>query len=268
MWIGLAWLVVMAALIWWGENQAASGGKLEVTLPGNTGLDLVWIRPGTFLMGSPASEPGRPSNEGPQTQVILTKGFWLGKFTVTQRQWLALMGNNPSFFIGAGLDAPVEQVSWDEAMAFCHKLTAQERAAGRLPAGFQYTLPTAAQWEYACRAGTTGPYPGPVDSIAWYNRNSGGTTHAVGTKLPNAWGLYDMNGNIWQWCADWAWDYPGGLISDPVGPASGTIRIDRGGAWGCNSDQVRSAFIGTNGDPPASHQNVIGFRVALAVVRP
>jgi TPR repeat protein/formylglycine-generating enzyme required for sulfatase activity len=225
-------------------------------------LEMAYIRPGTFTMGSPASETERSSDEGPQTQVTLTKGYWLGKTDVTQAQWEALMGSNPSHFKGA--DRPVEQVSWDDAMQFCRKLTERERAAGRLPEGFEYTLPTEAQWEYACRAGTTGPYGGDgnLDDMGWYILNSGDTTHPVGQKQANAWGLYDMHGNVWEWCLDWYGNYPGGSERDPTGPAWGTDRVFRGGAWEYLATGCRSAK--RNRSDPGIRNNDVGFRLDLA----
>jgi len=283
MWVALAWVVGMAGLIWWvtkGDSSskpvaevkpattqviagpAAAGKPWKVSLPGNVALDLVWIAPGTFTMGSPATEVGHNNNEGPQTQVTLTKGFWLGKYLVTQGQYQAVMGSNPSYFSALGKDVPVEQVSWDDAMLFCQKLTAQERAAGRLPDGYAFTLPAEAQWEYACRASTTGPYAGNLDAMAWYEVNSGHTTHPVGTKQPNAWGLYDMHGNVWEWCADWyVGSLPGGSVTDPTGPASGSGRVVRGGGWGVGAAYCRSALRGSG--MPGDRGFNFGFRLAL-----
>jgi formylglycine-generating enzyme required for sulfatase activity len=240
-----------------------SGKGWSIVLPGNVALDLVWIAPGNFTMGSPASETGHIPDERPQTQVILTKGFWLGKYEVTQEQYQALVGTNPSNFKEVGKDAPVETVSWDDAMAFCQKLNAQERASGRLPAGYTFTLPTEAQWEYACRAGTTGPYYATdLGAIAWYADNSGSTTHPVGTKQPNAWGLYDMLGNVWEWCADWSGPYPDGSVTDPVGPLSGASRVLRGGSWHIVAADCRSACRRDN--DPGSRNFYFGFRLALS----
>ncbi len=225
-----------------------------------TGIKLVKIPAGMFLMGSPPDEAGRAANEGPQTKVTLTKVFFLGATDVTQAQWTALMGNNPSVFKGD--TQPVERVSWSDVMGFCEKLNARERAAGRLPAGYVYTLPTEAQWEYACRAGTSTPHAGDLDALAWYSPNSGNTTHPVATKQPNAWGLYDMNGNVSQWCLDRFGSYPGGAVTDPVGPTSGSARILRGGGWNGDSAACRSAARVSTA--PNVRYNREGFRLALS----
>ena len=240
-----------------GQNSTIEPG-------GGVALDLVWIEPGTFTMGSPASEVGRDGDEGPQTQVRLTKGFWLGKFEVTQAQWQELMGNNPSDFQNAGRDAPVEMVSWDQSMAFCRKLTEQEQRAGRLPTGYRYTLPTEAQWEYAARAGTASPYgvTGNLEDIGWYSANSGGTTKPVGQKRANAWGLHDMHGNVWEWCSDWFGNYPGGNATDPTGPSSGSYRVSRGGSWYFGALPCRSACRVSR--LPGFRDLDFGFRLALS----
>lgn len=229
-----------------------------------TGIRLVAIPAGTFTLGSPPGEADRDQDEGPATRVTLTEDFYLGATDVTQGQYEAVMGVNPSDFKNAGRDAPVEQVAWADAAAFCQKLTAREWAAGRLPAGCVFALPTEAQWEYACRAGTTGAYAGDPAKMAWYDRNSGGTTHPVGTLQPNAWGLYDMTGNVYQWCGDWYGRYPGGEVADPVGSPRGTAHVLRGGAWYYDRNYCRSAYRDYD---PGYVSNFIGFRVALVAVR-
>jgi formylglycine-generating enzyme required for sulfatase activity len=166
------------------------------TVP-DLGLTLMPIPTGTFTMGSIDGDV----DERPVTRVTISAGFWMGKTEVTQGQWRSIMGNNPSAFKGDD-QRPVECVSYADAQAFCRKLTERERAAGRLPDGYVYALPTEAQWEYSCRAGTTGQYAGDLDMIAWYRANSGGQTHPVAQKQANAWGLHDMQGNVWEWCAD------------------------------------------------------------------
>ena len=173
------------------------------------------------------------------------------------------MGSNPSQFKGS--DRPVEHVSYDDALEFCRKLTARERAAGRLPSGYEYTLPTEAQWEYACCAGTSGDYAGSLDSMGWYDGNSGGQTHPVAQKQPNAWGLYDMHGNVWEWCRDWyAGSLPGGTVRDPVGPSSGSFRVRRGGSWSLAASICRSANRSRFG--PGRRGISLGFRLALSSV--
>ncbi|MCW5550178.1 MAG: SUMF1/EgtB/PvdO family nonheme iron enzyme [Opitutaceae bacterium] len=218
------------------------------------GLEMRHIPAGSFQMGGAGN---------PTQQVTISRPFWLGKTEVTQGQWQAVMGNNPSHFKGSNL--PAENVSWADAMEFCRKLTERERAAGRLPAGYVYTLPTEAQWEYACRAGTTGDYAGNLDAMGWYSGNAGGSTKPVGTKAANAWGLHDMHGNVWEWCLDWYGNYPGGSVTDPTGPASGSFRVARGGGWGSTADLCRSAD--RNGSPPGNRNGFLGFRPALSSVR-
>lgn len=225
-------------------------------------LELIWIEPGTFTMGSPPDEPGRNRAEGPQTIVTLTKGFWLGKTPVTQAQYEAFTGKTPSAFKQAGKDAPVETVSWLDAIKFCAELNDRERAAGRLPDGYEYSLPTEAQWEYACRAGTKETYTGDVTATSWYDSNSGGTTHPVAQLQSNPWGLFDMTGNVLQWCYDWYGDYPGDAITDPTGPETGHYRMARGGSWRTNSNVCRSAARG--GGSPARLDYTLGFRLALS----
>ena len=227
-------------------------------------LDLVLmpIAPGTFTMGSPLAEPGRGVDEGPLTRVTISKPFWLGTTEVTQRQWTAVMGGNPSKFNGA--DLPVEQVTWTDAMEFCRKLNEHARAAQSLPAGYAFTLPTEAQWEYACRAGTTRDAMDELDAVAWHGQQGGLGTHPVGTKRANAWGLYDMLGNVWEWCRDLKGPYPGGSVSDYAGPAKGNLRVMRGGRWGDQPLSCRSAHRSASNPETRAFT---GFRVALSPVR-
>ncbi len=156
-------------------------------------------------------------------------------------------------------------------MAFCKQMTERERAAGRLPEGVAFALPTEAQWEYACRAGTTGPYAGDLDAMAWYRKNSAtndyadGQTHLVGQKQPNGWGLYDMHGNVMEWCADWYGNYPGGEVTDPTGPTFGSGRVLRGGDWFLNAANCRSA--GRRRIDAGERSFYFGFRLALSAVK-
>jgi formylglycine-generating enzyme required for sulfatase activity len=236
---------------------------------------LVWINPGTFVMGSLTNDPDRLSNfEGPQTQVTLTHGFWIGQYEVTQIEYQSILGTNPSDFIG-DVRRPVETVTWDEATNYCAQLTERERAAGRLPQGYEYRLPTEAEWEYVARAGTTnrfsfGDDPGYTNlaQYAWYAANSGDQTQIVGQKQPNAWGVYDLYGNVWEWCSDLFNRYPGGSVVDPQGPSLGlfgTFRIIRGGSYRTGGAHCRSANRAY--DVGGERVNPIGFRVVLAPVQ-
>jgi formylglycine-generating enzyme len=221
-------------------------------------LDMLWCKPGTFMMGSPEDEKGRGKDET-QHEVTLTKGFYLGKYEVTQKQWEKVMGReHQSKFKGATL--PVETVSWNDTMNFCQKLTQMEKAGGRLPEGWTYRLPTEAQWEYACRAGTTTAYSFG-DTITPKQANTGIRTKAVGTYPANAWGFHDMQGNVWEWCHDWYGDYPDGQVSNPIGRSDGTYRVTRGGGWINYGRDMRSA----NRDrfTPGSRITTLGFRLSL-----
>jgi formylglycine-generating enzyme required for sulfatase activity len=227
-------------------------------------MAMIWIRPGTFLMSGTLGD-------GDDTVVTITRGYWLGQTEVTQAQWqivaegIPVYRNIPLPSHFRGSNRPVENMTWDMAAAFCARLTEVERAAGRLPPGYEYQLPTEAQWEYACRAGTSGAYPGKLDDIAWYEANSGGETHPVAQKQPNAWGLYDMCGNVGEWCADWYGGYPGGRVHDPAGPRSGNYRVIRGGTGSGPAGVCRSAF--RTWLKPDLVKPWQGFRVALAPAR-
>jgi formylglycine-generating enzyme required for sulfatase activity len=192
------------------------------------GLTYVWIPPGKFQMGCSPGDAGCGDDEKPAHEVAITRGFWLGQTAVTQRAYRRVTGQDPSAHKGD--DLPVEHVDWDEAKAYCAAI------GGRLP--------TEAEWEYAARAGSTGARYGNLDEIAWHTGNSGGQSHEVGQKLPNAFGLYDMLGNAWQWVADWYGSYPPGAQTDPSGPASGQYKEPRGGSWGSASGLVRASYRG------------------------
>ena len=213
-------------------------------------------------MGSSSSEEGRDSDES-QHQVMLSRGFFMAETECTQGQWEAVMGSNPSNL--KGRDRPVEQVSWEEAVEFCRKLTAKQCQEGVLPEGWEWRLPTESEWEYAARAGTTGARHGELDAIAWHEGNSGRETHGVKGKQANAWGLHDMIGNVWEWCGDWYGDYPTGSVTDPTGPGSGSYRVNRGGGWYSGARLARSA--NRNGYDPGSRFINLGFRPALSSVR-
>ena len=231
----------------------------EENPPGTAGF--VWIEPGTFVMGSPVSEVGRDSDEVQHT-VTLTQGFWMGDHEVTQGEYEAVMRSNPSYFKG-DLNRPVETVNWDDAVAYCKKLTERERAAVRITAQQEYRLPTESEWEYAARAGTTGARYGEPDAIAWQEGNHGSGTNPVKQKAPNAWGLHDMMGNVYEWCSDIYGKYPTGSVTNPTGPGSGSDRVYRGGCW--YTEPWRSA--NRNGHFPSRQDNGLGFRPVLSSVR-
>jgi formylglycine-generating enzyme required for sulfatase activity len=241
-------------------------GNRTVDLNATVAMDMIWCPPGTFTMGSPTTEAGRGSDET-EHNVSLTKGFYLGKYEVTQAQYMAVIGTNPSEFNATGNgNRPVEKVNWTEAVAFCTQLTTQEQAAGRLPAGWSYVLPTESQWEYACRAGTITAYSWG-DSIAGTNANYSSSgysqTRDVGKYAANPWGFFDMHGNVWEWTADlYQAAYPAGNpVVDPTGPASGSTRVRRGGSWSNVGAVLRSARRGRN--TPGSRYDDIGFRVGF-----
>jgi formylglycine-generating enzyme required for sulfatase activity len=230
--------------------------------------DFVLIRPGRFVMGSPASEVSRGSDETQQT-VTLTRAFWLATTEVTQGEWRRVMMGNPSHFSGCGDRCPVERVSWHDAVAYCNERSRQEglgpcydgaRFKGLGCTG--YRLPTEAEWEYAAQAGTTGVRYGEVDAIGWYNGNSGVGTHPVAQKRPNAWGSYDMLGNVWEWTNDRYAPYAG-PATDPLGPASGATRVFRGGDWSDGAGQLRAANRANS--TPDYRANFLGFRLARSV---
>ncbi len=309
------------------------GEEFTINDPYGLNMTMKWCPAGSFTMGSPMSEEGRFDDEK-QHEVTLTKGFWMGQTEVTQGQWKKIMGgetvvdlarkglqDDTMYNIGGkqqtlrefwGMsrdgdpmgrcgdlkdDVPVYNVSWNEAVEFCRRLTQRERAEGRIPDGYEYRLPTEAEWEYACRAGTTSALPNgrdirilgennapALDDIAWYGGNSsvgfngrgvdtsnwpekqypGGRVYSreVKGKQPNRWGLYDMIGNVWEWCGDWYGDYPYGSATDPTGAAEGACRVLRGGGWHDLARYCRSAHRA--GFEPGYRFNFLGFRVALA----
>jgi formylglycine-generating enzyme required for sulfatase activity len=237
--------------------------------------NLAFIPPGTFRMGSPSNEVDRLDNEGPQMSVTISRGFWMGRYLVTQGEYLALMGNNPSHFVG-DTNRPIDNVYWRDASNYCARLTARQVSTGAIPTNCVYRLPTEAEWEYACRAWTSdrrfyyGDDPGytSLTNYAWYNANSDHTTHPVGQLLPNPWGLYDMTGNVWQYCQDSYAPYPGGSVADPQGPPTSNEynHVARGGSLYSDSWQCRSAARRLSATPAGPFE--FGFRVVLAVAQP
>jgi len=240
------------------ESEPAK--ELNLDLGGGITMKLVRIPVGKFVMGSPVTEKDHGYDEV-QHEVTISKPFYMGVTEVTQAQYYAVMGTNPSHFEGEA--NPVESVFWNDAAEFCKKLSEKTRQAIRLP--------TEAEWEYACRAGTTtafsfGDDVSAIGDYAWYGANTHLTTHPVGQKKPNAWGLYDMHGNVWEWCANWYGDYPNGAVTDPQGAASGTYRVLRGGAGNSGPGVCRSAYRGHYS--PGSPDYLFGLRVVVSVSAP
>ncbi len=225
------------------------------------GMKFVVIPPGEFTMGSPESEVGRYGEEI-QHSVTLTAPFSIGVHEVTQSQYQQAAGSNPSKYKGA--DNPVETVSWNDAVVFCEKLSAlpAEREAGRV-----YRLPNEAEWEYACRAGTKTAYcfgddKSQLGEYAWFVENREGITHAVGMKLANPWGIYDMHGNVWEWCSDLYGPYVREAASNPQGATTGLTRVFRGGCWDYAASHCRAAD--RHASNSTSSGSRLGFRVALS----
>ncbi|MBU1569154.1 MAG: formylglycine-generating enzyme family protein, partial [Proteobacteria bacterium] len=243
---------------------AAKPSELEPKITNSIGMTFVYIKPGTFMMGSPAGELGRDSDET-QHQVTLTRGFYMQTTEVTQGQWQSIMGSNPSYFKDCGGDCPVEKVSWNDAQEFIRRLNQKE-------GGNNYRLPTEAEWEYAARAGSEAAFSGggitktdcahdPVlNALGWYCGNADKKTHPVAQKNSNSWGLYDMHGNVWEWVQDWKGDYQSGYVTDPTGPSSGSYRVDRGGSWIDDARYCRSAD--RNEFTPADRDSYLGFRLS------
>ena len=230
-----------------------TGYPLEVKTK-KTGVHFRLVPGGTFMMGSPDSEFGRDEDEGMVHRVTISKPFYVSKFEITQGQWWTVMGTNPSRFLVVGKDAPVENVSWNDCQKFCFTLSQQEAAPS-----MTFRLPTEAQWEYACRAGTASAYVGAIQFLGWYDEKK---PHPAGLKNANAWGLYDMYGNVYEWCQDWYRDaYPKRDTVDPVGPQSGEYRVIRGGSWFNDITYFRSANRGRYS--PDHGRELIGFRLVV-----
>lgn len=285
-------LVSLGVMVWVGPfawSQPAQpesrkpGEKRTVTLPGGVKMEFAWCPPGSFLMGSPPTETGRHESET-QHQVDITKGYWLGVHEVTQAQWSAVVGDNPSKF--RGYDLPVESVSWFDAQKFCEEL--------RKKVGIEARLPTEAEWEYACRAGNKSVYgygddASGLENYAWFADNSGVKkidslkelqkcnhdfneylkilsnngckTCSIAKKKPNNWGFYDLHGNVGEWCSDWYEVLPGGKETDPTGPPIGSVKIIRSACWsGCGQHLRSAARFATD---PEKRSNDLGFRLAV-----
>ena len=254
--VACALLIAAIPLYRLAISAPEQGTRLAPRLTNSVGMEFILIPAGTFTMGAIDSYP----DEQPIRTVHISRPFYLGKYEVTQAQWEAVMGYNPSAWRGQR-NLPVEQVSWEDVQEFLRRLNTEE---GRI----RYRLPTEAEWEYAARAGTTTVYSfgndvSRLDEYAWYGGNAAHTSHPIGQLKPNAWGLHDMHGNVWEWVYDWYEPYPTGTVTDPQGPAAGLNRVFRGGgrsnvAWRC-----RSSSRGYR--PPESRLDAVGFRVLRTV---
>jgi formylglycine-generating enzyme required for sulfatase activity len=261
------------------EELALASSSGQLPMRQDFGIEMVFVQGGTFMMGSPDDDKDAFDWEKPQHKVIISQPFYLGKYPVTQKQWKAVMGDNPSYFKGDNL--PVKNVSWDDMQEFIRRLNEQT--------GRQYRLPTEAEWEYAARGGNRSKgykYSGGdhADDVAWYYENSGdralkdsewnvdtfqknnNRTHPVGAKTANELGLHDMSGNVLEWVADWYDEYPEGETTDPTGPEEGSARVVRGGSWSLAALDARSAS--RLRIEPGSRRGYLGFRLAASPSRP
>lgn len=244
--------------------DTATTGSQEL-MKNSLGMEFIFISPGAFTMGSPAEAPCRNDDET-QHRVTLTRGFYMQTTEVTQGQWMAIMGHNPSSFKNCGTRCPVEDVTWEDVQEYIQKLNRQT--------GQNYRLPTEAEWEYACRAGTDGPfntgnclltsqanYDGNFPLVGCPKGRFRQSPMPVASFAPNSWGLYDMHGNVWEWCSDWYGEYPFGSVTDPVGPSTGTHRVLRGGSWRSVAERCRSTDRRFRMPDNASERR--GFRLVL-----
>jgi formylglycine-generating enzyme required for sulfatase activity len=234
-----------------GQSEPSSSARQFALVPLS---NMVPIRAGTFMRI--------------KYPVTLTRDYWLNKYEVTQGEYVSLMGKNPSHFTG-DTNRPVEKLTWFEAAAYCRELTRREQQAGHLPPDYAYRLPSEAEWEYACEASRTnlfsfGDSVTNAEQYAWTMENSEGTPHPVGQKLPNPWGLYDMHGNVWEWCSDWFAPYPAAALTNPLGPPASKFKVFRGGGWNQAIEFARSRnrFMMS----PSNGIHFVGFRVALGPV--
>ena len=247
-----------------GQGSGGGGEVRTFSLPNGATMEFVWMEPGTFTMGSPSSESGRGSDEGPQHEVAIREGFWLGRYEITQEQWEAVMGTAPwsgQSYVQANASNPAVYISWDDVDDLIGLLNTDADAT-------VYRLPMEAEWEYACRAGTStrwsfGDEKSQLGEYAWYDDNAwnAGLQYAqpVGTKLPNPWGLFDMHGNVWEWCQDSYGSYPSAAEVDPQGPSAGSSRVIRGGNFYFVAPYTRSAYRYSYA--PGRRSNAVGARL-------
>ena len=240
-------LLLFAALI--AAYLPQQPKKKTFTLAPGVKINMIWVAPGSFLMGSPEDEAGRNIVREKQHDVIITKGFWLAETEFTQGDWGKIMGANPSS--NKGKNHPVETISYHDIEELIRRINKN---------GENFRLPTEAEWEYACRAGTTGPYPGDIEKTVWHIGNSGRASHQVATKDPNPWGFYDMQGNILEWCSDWLQEDNTSEKLDPKGPNIGEYKVQRGGQFTGRIRHTRAAD--RQRDLPESREFYVGFRLA------
>ncbi len=254
--------IVFAGTILFSSCNRDKSPEMEISLSDEVKLEMVLIPAGKFFMGSDSTEQDRDNDEGPVREVTITQPFYMGKYEITQEQWLTVMGENPSIFQDKKnwRNYPVDWVSWNDCVEFTQKLSEIT--------GKKFRLPTEAEWEYACRAGTETRYywgKDPNDSeivdYAWAFSYSEGRSHPVGVKKPNAWGLFDMSGSVWEWCLDWRDAYNPEDTIDPKGSATGTRKIYRGGSWFNERPALRSA--NRHGHPPETLGTNAGLRVVM-----
>jgi formylglycine-generating enzyme required for sulfatase activity len=256
-------------------HAAVRAGELRVLRIGGVGFRLRAIPAGTFLMGSPSGEAGRFWDEGPQREVQLTRGYWMTETEITQKQYQAIVGVNPSTFLSCGGNCPVERVSWSDAARFANRLSEKQglercfscsdAACVAVPDSYLqckgWRLPTEAEWEYAARANSKGSHHGTLGAVAWFERNAEKKTHPVASKIPNAWGLYDMLGNVWEWCFDgYQGRYQDLPLVDPIGGSGAIDRVARGGSWNTKTEHLRFACR-NNKSASAQPSPDLGFRL-------
>lgn len=267
-----ALIVIVCFIILGKENALEASGYVELgkkRFVNSIGMEFVYIEPGSFIMGTPEDELGHDFTEN-QHIVTIEKGFFIQTTEVTQGQWMMIMGNNPSYFINCGENCPVESVSFVEVQEFIQRLNEKEDTV-------RYRLPTEAEWEYACRAGKDTPFNNggvltdrvagknaSLDKIAWYYFNSRKGTHPVGLKEPNQWGIYDMHGNVWEWCEDWFVRYPFQERSSLRGTLNGWTKVKRGGSWREGPLFCRAGY--RSASRPEYKDSDIGFRVVAEVI--
>ena len=239
------------------SGSSLSGNALTIPVKNGINIEMVKVEAGSFDMGATPEMQAPYEVEKPVHRVTLTNNYYIGKYEVTQALWQAVMGSNPSHFKGD--DLPVEQVSWNDCQDFISKLNAMT--------GKRFRLPTESEWEYAARGGNKSrgyQYSGSynIDDVAWYSDNSGSKTHAVGTKEPNELGIYDMTGNVWEWCQDWYGSYSGSPQTNPTGAVSGSFRVGRGGSWIYSASECRSSY--RNYGTPGDRYGFLGLRLVLS----